>query len=707
MRYSEYSNIANGITDILSISYDRNSHIVVKDSDYYYSFPTMTVMPNGNWACVTIKGYCHNDEKQTMFQISSDHGLTWTSEVELFPKARPQYTRLGAYLSTVGSRVFLVLEEKVGKGFLYYSDDNCVTWNGAIALTSTNLDITCYSHGNVIADSVGNLLLCAWGFKTGYDYTTTVILKSTDNGLTWSDLVWFDNPTADTITNDGAVNGPGWNSEPAIVLAPNGNLLYFPRGSGLLYTSEDDGATWDEGVSIDRDFGSPYFLKAGSDLYLMGRRRFIMGTQYRACDISNNTLVYIKSEDSGVTWSDEVVIDKYGDVFEGSGGYCTPILYDTDKIAVVFYTNDGFSDVLFYSYLSDNAPYIRIIPNIFADPNFGDQTMTNIKFTYNADGVTEFEVYGKEGGGEYSLIGTSENKVFDYLFTSGLSMTFKCRAKIGGEWSEYTLERSMTILDPRTARLVKNMIDFGEEPTDTRKTNLNNTILALKAADLLDTQFDAIWVCRNKGNKSSKMNLVQDAFNLYSVDNGGILKFVEDLGYSSDGIKSYLRTTITATNTRLSRVIEYPDASPSSCFGFKISGTIPSNGKHFHGYYFAATHPTRTLIGSDKDTHQIALASGLAVVNKRVVGYNNISKNTFSGGYYGQNDSWTCKSMTSATTSARVLEFYLLATWTNGDIPVDFEGADVVLEMAWYGKYLTEAKFLEFQTIMNAYIANL
>lgn len=684
----------------LKYSFDRKGIIIFKDSAYYLAFPSMTIMPNGYWLLTFTKGLTHSDAKATMLSVSSDYGKTWSESYEVFHLERPANTRLGGYLSTIGNRIFLIVEETTRHTFMYYSDDNAQTWSSAIEIKSVQLNNGGYVHGNIIEDNNGDLLCAAWGLSGANVYCTCEILKSVDNGLTWSDLAYFDNPLKDSINNDGG-GSLGWTSEPALVKCSNDDLLLYTRGNGLFYRSVDNGSSWDAGTSLGHDLGLPSILNYGSNLYILGRYRYLMGTIYYPADITNFKIIYRKSIDNGLTWGDPVTIDEYGDCFEGSGGYASAISY-SGKIAIVYFTNDGFHDLYGSSLIQDNAPYLRLIQDIFDDVNFGDETLTNVKFDYEDNDISSLEVYGKKDGEDYVLLGLSTHDVIEYLVEAGDYMTFKCIVTKPGSVKTYI--KRIFIPDPRAARVINNMKNDGEEPNEVQKINLHTLITALRANSLFETQFDALWIMRTKGEKSSKMNLIRDAFNIIGVNNDGILNFSNGKGYSSDGSHSYINPVIGHQYLKLLDVTDAYMPTPSSCFGFKISGTISNTGNQDHGYF---TNTDKYFgMGSQGEDGFVALCSDRGAANQRIIGYNNISKN--SNAYISQCQNELDENVVSANrvTYSKTSRIYFLARF-NGTDAENFIYSSEVYEVFWLGKYISRANFIIFQGIIDNYITGL
>lgn len=80
---------------------------------------------------------------------------------------------------------------------------------------------------------------------------------------------------------------------------------------------------------------------------------------------------------------------------------------------------------------------------------------------------------------------------------------------------------------------------FTTPPDATRKTLINNLIVALKAAGVW-SKLDALYLTAAADSQAARRNWIADAFNLTAVSSP---TFVADRGYTGDGSTSYLETS--------------------------------------------------------------------------------------------------------------------------------------------------------------------
>jgi hypothetical protein len=249
--------------------------------------------------------------------------------------------------------------------------------------------------------------------------------------------------------------------------------------------------------------------------------------------------------------------------------------------------------------------------------------------------------------------------------------------------------------DASATALLNRMIAAGETQTDARARNINDTIIALKAANLFDTRFDGMGITRATGLGSSKLNWVQNAFNL-TKGGAGTLTFTTDGGYNSDGSTTYLKTNfIPSVN---GSKFKQNDAS----FWFLISGSLGS-GVMGHGVDDGGARKIviGAIIGSN-DLNKLNSATSSGVGARYAIGYNCMARTnaTTQDKYINAN----AYNNAANSTGLPVSEIYLLA-YNDAGTPSYF--VPERLEAWGYGAYITQAEFLTIQGIVNAYIAAL
>lgn len=217
---------------------------ITKDG-FYNSFPSVIKLINGDLIMAYRKGTVHDviGLGDIILKKSSDDGLTWSNEIVIFHEDNvdfrdPSLTQLSngnlimSYFTHEGVDLLNGFQAKTAQ-----STDNGVTW-------STSVNITGYASWSAVSAPVielnnGDLLLPIYG-KDGINFKTSVV-KSTNGGIYWG-LV--SNLTVEPFITDTTP----YFGEPVIIQLPNGHILATNRNETTRYTailkSIDNGLTW-------------------------------------------------------------------------------------------------------------------------------------------------------------------------------------------------------------------------------------------------------------------------------------------------------------------------------------------------------------------------------------------------------------------------------------------------------------------------------
>jgi hypothetical protein len=244
--------------------------------------------------------------------------------------------------------------------------------------------------------------------------------------------------------------------------------------------------------------------------------------------------------------------------------------------------------------------------------------------------------------------------------------------------------------DARALEVFANKLSAdGVAYADARKAAINTAIVALKAADLFENQFDVFVVPRGVGAGGRKLNWIKDAHNAVAI---GALTETDDVGFQSNGSTTALNSKFKPSTQGVKYI------KNDACFVVKLSGTI--NTAKGHGACDASYNDASYLYSTSTKINESA-AYGMAV---REVGYYNASRFSSTLDRIMVNASSTDKTMTSSAITA--YELYMLCINVGGTAGYHCASTEV-LEFYAYGKALTQVKFNTLQTIMNAYFAAL
>jgi len=205
------------------------------------------------------------------FLLSDDHGQTWQSI------GSPGSTGSHTYFFGQNGDTVLCGTGDTGNACLMRSDDRGLTW--AVTKTSAQLRALAGSanvravfgavhHGN------GN-----WLVNLKCLDTTTKVLGSVDNGLTWT-----------ALANQPGQGTTAWSRQ--MIVTSNGTLLWPSVLTDQLYVSTDAGGTWSARTVPGASLFQP-LCDAGNGVYFCGD----------ASANANATLGLHRSVDHGMTWS--------------------------------------------------------------------------------------------------------------------------------------------------------------------------------------------------------------------------------------------------------------------------------------------------------------------------------------------------------------------------------------------------------------------
>lgn len=204
--------------------------------------------------------------------------------------------------------------------------------------------------------------------------------------------------------------------------------------------------------------------------------------------------------------------------------------------------------------------------------------------------------------------------------------------------------------------------------------------------------------------KSTVRPFVRAATNTYDATgqaNGGVLTFVADSGFLTDGTKSYVDSNwipSVAASPSFVRKFKLNDNS----FGFKVSGTLKATGYVIMGCADAGGRLLAIYGGANANTYNNNAAQSGSVIYE--VGYNCISRHEVAGWHEYINDDAYDVTGDSVLLPDKKAAFLAL---NENNVIGYWEASTAVLEIGWESKFMTQAQFNAFRVIMNAYIAAL
>jgi hypothetical protein len=328
----------------------------------------------------------------------------------------------------------------------------------------------------------------------------------------------------------------------------------------------------------------------------------------------------------------------------------------------------------------------------------GGVRLTWVDKTTGEDG---FEIWVSEDGGAYSLIQTTAANATTYddlVDRSGHEVTYKVRVVKGFSYSAYSNESSITIPseEAEATALFARMVAAGDTPSDEFKTLMNTLIAGMKAEDLFTNQWDCFWITRGIDAASSRLNIIKNAHNLDKWDDTyGMPSFTTKVGYyNPDAVASFKTNYNPATEGS-------KFTKDNASFLIKVSGTLTTNKGHGSvkggvGYCYHASTDNWVSINGTVITGS----------KKYEVGYNCLSRSASDKFNEFVNDVTT--EVTSASTNIPSLIMSLIGytNQTDGTVAANPVSGEK-LELAAFGKAISEAKYDSLRTLLDTYFSGL
>ena len=274
---------------------------------------------------INVVWYDTSGNMEIYFSRSTDDGISWSKAVNISNNSGCSVSPAIA-VDNAGN-INVVWQDSIsGNWDIYFSrsTDDGVTWSQVVKISNK----TGNSYSPAIAvDSAGNINV-VWQNCTPGNYKI-YFSRSTDDGVTWSQTVNISNNSAFSYDPAIAVD-----SEGSINVVWNGSIsydVYFSR-------STDDGATWSQVVNISNNSTFSTFHAIAIDR--AGNINVVWSD-----NISGNYEIYFsRSTDDGVTWSQTVNISN-----NWERSYCTAIAVDrAGNINVVWWDKTPGNDEIFF-----------------------------------------------------------------------------------------------------------------------------------------------------------------------------------------------------------------------------------------------------------------------------------------------------------------------------------------------------------------------
>ncbi len=285
--------------------------VYVTNDDSYDQTPDVVKCPDGSLLTVYRKGKTDGTDKGVLVaKRSTDNGLTWSSQFPVYSDSTwdvqtPSLTLLSNgtilcsfWLCDYHHPYFLpsvsIDYESIpikGGSRLIRSTDNGTTWSDVTAITD-NFTSGSYTSCRVLELSPGNLMALVSGVDSGSSYYSTHFLTSKDWGHTWQ---------GETTIANGQSDSRNYH-EPCLVMVGSKLIAMLRSDSNQIFQSVSDNGTWSKPTLAFVGSGKPAVIRLGNGRLLV---------TYRSA-VKPFLPVLRLSTNGGVTWGNEIVLDKYG-----------------------------------------------------------------------------------------------------------------------------------------------------------------------------------------------------------------------------------------------------------------------------------------------------------------------------------------------------------------------------------------------------------
>jgi lysophospholipase L1-like esterase len=245
--------------------------------------------------------------------------------------------------------------------------------------------------------------------------------------------------------------------------------------------------------------------------------------------------------------------------------------------------------------------------------------------------------------------------------------------------------------DARSLEYFSEVEVYSELLSETKRRNIDTLIKELKAESLYDTQWDTLCICRGDGTNAGIHNLIKNSIHGLKI---GATGFTENVGYNSNGSSTGINTKFKAATHGV--LFTRDDATYLTKWG-----VVGSGNNQFSGVLTTGGTSIK-FVGGFSD--YVTINGTLTPYTPAISGYNAYVRTGSNSGKVLQNSDEIA--ITGASQVLTDLEAYLLVL-NNGGIAQFYNVSGTKVELYGYGKSITQAKFLQFQTIVESYFTRL
>jgi hypothetical protein len=272
--------------------------------------PCLSTDRKGTWIAAwyskqSLNRTLHFD-RNILFSRSTDNGLTWSTNAPLNADASAGGDDLTPAIATDGNGRWIACWWSKGPDGIIrtaYSDNNGATWSSPRSLTLSSQN---YVNPRIAWAGNQTWVITCSGSDLNYGNNDILLLRSTDNGVTFPERKLLDNGSTWELWPDITANNRGhlvvcWTSSPTANSGPN-----FELKSAI---SEDYGQTWSTPTIMTTLANSFQVGFNGINLHTMKNGSFFW-TYIAAETMNGDGDVYFTRSDDGRNWQPPQLLTK-------------------------------------------------------------------------------------------------------------------------------------------------------------------------------------------------------------------------------------------------------------------------------------------------------------------------------------------------------------------------------------------------------------
>ena len=369
---------SNSLEFTIRDNHTFDSPVNISNNPGFSFYSDLAVDSAGNINVVWTDADNTQVKRDIYFSRSTDDGVSWSQVVIISNNSGNfDYPAIGVDSAGNIDVVWTDSDNDIVKRDIYFSrsTDGGVSWSQDVLIYTYSGD---YNSPGIAVDSAGNINIVWWG---GTDPGEILLSRSTDGGLSWSQVVIIANTSGYLIEAAAAVDSAGninilWTD---YSYSDDNYMIFFSR-------STDGGLSWSQAVKIHNQgvLGPESFLEYPSIAIDSEGNINVAWEDFAESDVS---IYFSRSTDGGVSWSQAI------NIFTPGGSYYPKIAVDiAGNINVVWRDYVSGIDIYFGRSIDDGVTWSQAInvsntsATLFSCPAIAVDSAGNINIVWGEGG---------------------------------------------------------------------------------------------------------------------------------------------------------------------------------------------------------------------------------------------------------------------------------------------------------------------------------